>query len=85
MNYYKNIQNNSMVKYKRELQKINTPEVPLHGRYPEPDEFKVEVTYTYWVSYSRQAYTQNTQNTSINLSIGRGIDVLANTLELGLV
>lgn len=61
------------------------PEMPLHGRYPEPDEFKVEVTYTYWVSYSRQAYTQNTQNTSINLSIGRGIDVLANTLELGLV
>ena len=22
------------------------PEMPLHGRYPEPDEFKVEVTYT---------------------------------------
>ena len=57
------------------------PEMPLHGRYPEPDEFKVEVTHTKWVSYSRQAYTQNTQNTSINLSIGRGIDVLANILE----
>ena len=28
------------------------PEMPLHGRYPEPDEFKVEVTHTYWVSYS---------------------------------
>jgi len=26
--------------------------MPLHGRYPEPDEFKVEVTHTYWVSYS---------------------------------
>ena len=54
-------------------------------RYPEPDEFKVEVTYTYWVSYSRQAYTQNVQDTSINLSIGRGLDVLANTLETVLV
>ena len=50
-----------------------------------PDEFKVEVTYTYWVSYSRQAYTQNVQDTSINLSIGRGLDVLANTLETVLV
>ncbi len=29
------------------------PEMPLHGRYPEPDEFKVEVTHTKWVSYSR--------------------------------
>ena len=54
-------------------------------RYPEPDEFKVEVTYTYWVSYSRQAYTQNVQDTSINLSIGGGLDVLANTLETVLV
>ncbi len=26
--------------------KNNAPEVPLHGRYPEPDEFKVEVTRT---------------------------------------
>ena len=56
--------------------------MPLHGRYPEPDEFKVDVTYTYWVSHSRWAYTQNIQNTSISLSIGRGIDVLANTPEL---
>ena len=59
--------------------------MPLHGRYPEPDEFKVDATYTRWVSHSRRAYAQNIQNTSISLSIGRGIDPLANIPELDLV
>ena len=27
--------------------------MPLHSRYPEPDEFKVDATYTCWVSRSK--------------------------------
>lgn len=27
--------------------------MPLHGRYPEPDEFKVDATYTCWVSHMK--------------------------------
>jgi len=56
--------------------------MPLHGRYPEPDGFKVDATYTYWVSCSRQAYTQNIQNASVSLSIGRGIDLTGEHLRV---
>jgi len=49
--------------------------MPLHSHYPEPDGFKGDTTHTYWVSHSRWAYTQNTQNASISLSIGRGLDL----------
>jgi len=50
-------------------------------RYPEPDEFKVDATYTRWVSHTRRAYAQNIQNTSISLSIGRGLDLAGEHLR----
>ncbi len=36
-----------------EYQLENTPEMPLHCRYPEPDEFKVDATHNCWVTYTR--------------------------------